>query len=169
MYRRGDMEQTGVTLHGLAQLGSCQPCLGQHKEGWAAVAGLQGRKWEAPQCRAEQIQLSQVKHSWETLCRSWEASSALEKFAHQCPCARGFPGVWHEDSVTFPGSTGRISSTETVKHAESADGSWSRACLHQSGKIAIYADLSTQIGSHVGCTTQVSATCLEVGTLCGHG
>lgn len=43
------------------------------------------------------------------------------------------------------------------------------ACLHQRGEIATDADLSTQIGSHVGCTTQVLATCLEFGTLCGHG
>lgn len=34
-----------------------------------------------------------------------------------------------------------------------------RACLYQSDQIAAYADLSTQIGSYVGCTTQVSATC----------
>ena len=43
-----------------------------------------------------------------------------------------------------------------------------RTCLHQSDEIAIYAERSTPTGSHVGCTTQVSATCLEVGTLCGH-
>lgn len=38
MYRRGDMEQTGVTLHDLAQLGRYQPGLSA-SPAWASVRG----------------------------------------------------------------------------------------------------------------------------------
>lgn len=39
------------------------------------------------------------------------------------------------------------------------------SCLHQRGESATCADLSAQIGSHMGCTSLISAPGLEMGPL----
>lgn len=109
-----------------------------------------------------------LEHSWETLCRSWGASSALGKFVHQCPYAKGFSDACHEDNLASPGSTGKTNPLKTVECAEAADGRQPQGIHQKSGEIAAYTDLSAQKGSHVGCATQVSTTFVEVGTLCGH-
>lgn len=132
MCRWGDVEQAWTTLHviqfswAVISLIS-MPALPESV--WGRVgSSSRSSGWEMRHWTQLQGQFSQVKlnHRWEASHRSWGTSSALGKSAHQRRCARGFPDVWHEDSVTCPGSAGRISCAEMVKRAESADGRWSR-------------------------------------------